>query len=222
MTDPAKTFDAYEIIGVMTPGAVLALLMALRWPEFRALLGQDAVSVGGLGLFVVASFVIGHMVQAVGNLVETLFWALPGLPSTWVRSPNQTLLTTSQRHQLEAKVTALEPEITDLADVKRKAWLGVTARLYGQVSAGGRAGRIDVCNRTYGLSRGLAAAFLIGALWSLYDNRSLSPQALVFFGLTVVALYRMLRSGRQYARALFLAYLDLPTLALRANDTPRA
>lgn len=211
MTDPAKTFDAYEIIGVMTPGAVLALLMALQWPEFRSLLGQDAVSIGGLGLLVVASFVIGHMVQAVGNVVEAAFWALPGMPSAWVRSPKQTLLTISQRRQLESKVMALEPEITELASVGRKAWLGVTARLYTQVSAGGRAGRIDVCNRTYGLSRGLAAAFLLGAIWSIYDDRSMSVQALLFVGLTIVALYRMFRSGRHYARALFLAFLDLPT-----------
>lgn len=209
MTD-AKTFDAYEVIGVITPGAVLGLLMALQWPDFRALLGQEELSIGGLGLLLVASFVIGHMVQAVGNLLESIVWALPGMPSTWVTRPKQQLLTASQRHQLETKVLEIEPHAADLTAFSRKAWLGVTARLYAKVNAAGRAARVDACNRTYGLSRGLAAAFFLAAVWAFYEDRTLSTEVLVFMGLLIIALYRMVRAGRYYARSLYLTFLDLP------------
>lgn len=62
--DSSKAFDAYEVIGVITPGAVVTLLLALQWPEFRALLGQEGLSIGGLGFFVIVAFVLGHLTQA--------------------------------------------------------------------------------------------------------------------------------------------------------------
>lgn len=74
--DASKSFDAYEVIGVITPGSVVALMLALQWPEFRTLLGQEGLSVGRLGVFVVAAFVLGHLVQGIGNILDNLFWAL--------------------------------------------------------------------------------------------------------------------------------------------------
>lgn len=70
MMDATKTFDAYEVIGVITPGAVVTLLMALQWPDFRTFLGQEGLSVGGLGIFVIMAFVLGHLTQALGNFID--------------------------------------------------------------------------------------------------------------------------------------------------------
>ncbi len=207
--DASKSFDAYEVIGVITPGSVVALMLALQWPEFRTLLGQEGLSVGGLGVFVVAAFELGHLVQGIGNILDNLFWALPGLPSAWVRSPRQRLLSPDQRMQLESKVAAMEPGLADLAAVSRTTWRGVTARIYSRVNVAGRSGRIDVCNRTYGLSRGLAAAFGLSALWLAYAAQGWTPQVGLAAALTLVAVYRMVRSGIHYARTLFVTFVDL-------------
>lgn len=207
--DPAKSFDAYEVIGVITPGAVVTLMMALHWPEFRDLLGLEGLSVGGLGIFVIAAFVTGHLVQALGNVIDIALWALPGMPTAWVRRPAQTLLSADQRIQLQEKVTAMEQGAAEIASLDRTAWRAITVRLYSRVQAAGRAGRIDGCNRTYGLSRGLTAAFLICGVWLTLDARGWTPEAGLAFGLALVALYRMIRSSIQYARALLVVAIDL-------------
>ena len=208
--DVAKSFDAYEVIGVITPGSVVTLLMALQWPEFRALLGQQGLSVGGLGVFVVTCFVVGHLVQAAGNLVDGLVWAARGLPTAWVRRPDQHLITPAQRDQLQARIAAMEPGVADIAALNRAAWRGVTARMYARVSAAGRTGRIDICNRTYGLSRGLAAAFLASGVWLTIDAGKPTSHAVLAWSLSAVALFRMVRAGVHYARSLLIAFIDLP------------
>ena len=45
----AKSFDTYEVVGVIAPGVVVTLLLALENPALRSLLGKDGLSVGGPG-----------------------------------------------------------------------------------------------------------------------------------------------------------------------------
>ncbi len=210
MMDATKTFDAYEVIGVITPGAVVTLLMALQWPDFRTFLGQEGLSVGGLGIFVIMAFVLGHLTQALGNFIDGVVWLLPGLPTTWVRSPKQSLISSNQREQLQAKITAMEPAITDISQVDRRCWLNISGRMYGRVHAAGRSGRIDACNRTYGLSRGLAAAFVGAAAWFAFEAGGISSEMGISIALAVLACARMWRSGVHYGRSLLVAYIDLP------------
>lgn len=208
-----KTFDAYEVIGVITPGAVIALLLSTEWPELRALMSTDGLSLGDLGLFLVVAFVMGHLLQALGNLVDGIVWALPGLPTAWVRSPRQTLVSGRQRDALGVRVAAMEGETPDIATIGRDEWRSITNRMYARVRTAGRSARIDGCNRTYGLSRGLAAAFLSAAGWYLFKEPGVSQHLTIACILTVVALYRMWRVSVHYARGLFLEFLDLPETA---------
>ena len=61
-------FDAYEYTGVILPGAVVVLTACLLFPEVKDLLGKDGVSLGGLGVFVVASFSVSHPPASRGNM----------------------------------------------------------------------------------------------------------------------------------------------------------
>jgi len=75
-------FDAYEIIGVITPGSILLFGLALVFPDLKALFFAEGFSLGDLGLFLVLSFVAGHLIQAVGNLIESIvWWPLGGMPT---------------------------------------------------------------------------------------------------------------------------------------------
>lgn len=208
--DSSKAFDPYEVIGVITPGAVVTLLLALKWPEFRALLGEEGLSVGGLGFFVIVAFVLGHLTQALGNVIDTAVWLLPGMPTAWVRSQKQSLVSPSQRDQLQAKVTSMEPDIIDISRTDRRCWRSISGRMYARLHAAGRSSRIDTFNRTYGLSRGLAAAFVAAAVWLAFDAASFTAEVGVATTLAVVAVVRMWRSALNYARSLFLAFIDLP------------
>jgi hypothetical protein len=207
--EATKGFDPYEIIGIIAPGTVIALLLAIELPLFRSLLGSEGLSIGDFGLFVLLAFVLGHLVQAVGNLIELALWGRSGLPTNLVRSDGQTLLSPAQCATLAARVTAMEGEAVDLATVARPAWRAITTRAYARVRAAGRAVRIDIANRTYGLCRGLVAALLLALLWCLYAHRD-QPGLNVALALTIAAAaWRMRRAGHHYARALFLEFIDL-------------
>jgi hypothetical protein len=45
----AKTFDPYEYVAVIAPGAVVALGLATEWPELRSLLADRGLTVGASG-----------------------------------------------------------------------------------------------------------------------------------------------------------------------------
>ncbi len=206
----AKSFDAYEIVGILAPGVVVTLLLALEYPALKTLLGKDGLSVGDLGLFLVLAFVLGHLLQALGNLIEVAVWLFGGLPTNWVRSPKQKLVTVAQRQALQAKVTAMEGDPAALETYKRAAWRAVTTRAYGFVCAAGRSIRIDNANRTYALSRGLTAAFTVSLAWYALMHRD-QWQTLAALGVMLLAsIWRMRRGGVHYARALILEFIDTP------------
>jgi hypothetical protein len=204
-----RSFDAYEVVGVVIPGVVVAIMLTTEWPSLRALLSDKGLSIGDFGLFVLVAFVLGHLVQAVGNLVEAVVWLPHGLPTNWVRRLRQNLVTPDQRRSLEAAVAAMEGSEQDISAMGRREWLAVTTRAYGRLSHAGRTGRIDAANRAYGLSRGLAAALLVCFAWygiaHTHDYLALSALAAALGA----AVWRMRRAGTQYARALVLDFIDL-------------
>ena len=93
--------------------------------------------------------------------------------------------------------------------MNRRQWLAVTTRAYGRLRDADRTRRVDAANRTYGLSRGLAAALLACLVWYVIvhtrDYAALSVLAVAFGA----AVWRMRRAGTHYARALILDFIDL-------------
>lgn len=208
--DLAKSFDAYEVIGIITPGVVVALVLVVEWPSFRSILGEKGLSVGDFGLFVLVAFVLGHLVQALGNMIEPAVWLFLGRPTDQVRSPKQTLITQAQRGAVIKAIGVMEKVSVDIAKVDQAYWQAVTTRVSGRLKAAGRSGTIDVANRTYSLSRGLVASLLGCLAWYLMFHRD-QPQVIV--GLVIAsaaAVYRMRRAGIHYARYLYIGFIDLP------------
>lgn len=57
------SFDAYEYVGVIIPGALPTLAASLLIPEVATLISSEGVELGTLGIFLIMSFVVGHAVQ---------------------------------------------------------------------------------------------------------------------------------------------------------------
>jgi hypothetical protein len=204
MTTP--TFDPYEYIAIITPGAVVAAGVALLWPEARVLLAVEGVSLGDLGLFLVAAFVAGHLVQGLGNLVEFALWApFGGLPSRWLRREGP-LVAPAQRIAFLARIGALAgveaPEALSGAGFD-----SLVRQAYARLAALGRTGRIDMFNRTYGLMRGLTAAFLLMAVWFLVARWPDPQYACVALGAAFIAALRAWRFARYYTREIVVELL---------------
>lgn len=207
--ETGKYFDPYEVIGLITPGTVAALLLTTEAPAFRALLGKDGLSVGDFGLFILVAFVLGHLVQAVGNVLEYLVWPFGNLPSFWVRATDQKLLTREQRAELERKIQAMEGTSEGIASFDADSWRAVTTRAFARIRGAGQSFRIDNSNRTYGLCRGLVAAFVIALGWYAYSNWADRERLGLIAIMLIAAIWRMRRAGVHYARGLWLEFIDL-------------
>src|SRR6266542_4066872 len=208
-----KSFDFYELAGVLTPGAVVLYVVSRICPETTPFIQGKDFTLGDLGLFIILAYVAGHLVQAFGNLIEKALWKpFGGIPTNWLLQKRQELLSHKQITALAEKVKDLTGIIVDkpIADLAAKAWFPITRQSYAAVSAAGRNQRIDTFNGNYGMFRGIASAFILCAVFNIVMEW---PQGWrVSLGLVIagsLALIRMHRFGTHYARELFVQFLQL-------------
>lgn len=201
-------FDAYEYVGVIAPGSVAIFAAALLFPDIRQLTAGPDLSVGGLGLFVIMSYVAGHLLQAIGNLVEKItWWPFGGMPTQWVLKHHDKLLAPQQHEKLFKLVAKLYPDFDRSSKSAKTAWVALTREIYARVRKADQSRRIDAFNRTYGLMRGIASGFLMAtAMVTFRDPGNLGVIGLLLMG-TVLSIYRMCHFGILYGRELLVTFL---------------
>lgn len=199
----------YEQLGIVIPGSVFMFGLVMYFPDLKALTAKDGVSVGELGLFVLLAYAAGHLIAAVGNALETVFWkACGGMPSDWVVKDPPGLLSQQQIDKLREKVgTRLNITFESLKGLDRKVWWPISRQIYADVAKSGKPDRIDTFNGNYGLNRGLSSACLTLAVVAAVHMHWLVVLGLVVAG--VVYGYRAYRFGTHYARELYLQFLAL-------------
>ena len=205
-----KTFDFYEFTGILVPGSITIVAILLLFPQSRTTFFPPDLSVGDLGLFVVLAYAAGHITQAVGNGVEWLLWRIMGgMPTDWIRTRTHPLLAEEQIQALPAKFASglnIHIATIDATHLSAGAWYSLTRQIYAEVAAQSRNGRVDTFNGNYGLNRGIASALLIGLIPFLFVHGFV----LLILMSTGIALYRTYRFGIQYARELYIQFLQLP------------
>lgn len=209
-----RQFDFYEFTGILVPGAAALAGVLMLVPGFMPMSAVKDFSIGGFGLLVVLAYVAGHLVQAVGNLAEWLWWkAWGGMPTDWVRKKPTSLLAEAQAAMLP-KVIAEQLKLADvdIRTTSREQWYSITRQISAAVDAAGRGSRAQTLNGNYGLNRGLAAALLVVLVVALTAK---PVDWAVLGGLSVaigLALARMHRFGKHQARELFVQFLQLPAI----------
>jgi ABC-type multidrug transport system fused ATPase/permease subunit len=214
-----QSFDTYEYTAVIIPGATLLVGLLIAFQDaFPSAFNKD-LTLGAFGMFLVAAYVVGQVLRAIGDLAEKRLWDMRGgQPTEWVLNDNDVhkLLDASQRAQLTQAVRELLASPTlNLSDYaeKKEEWQAVTRRIYAKVSGLGRSARIDAFNRTFGMMNGITIAFLVLAVIFLIEAAlSGKPWFLLFAVLAVafaaVTLNRFFQFGKYYGRELFVQFLD--------------
>jgi len=207
-----RQFDFYEFTGILVPGAAALAGVLILVPSVMPISAVKDFSVGGFGLFVVLAYVAGHLVQAVGNLLEWAWWkACGGLPTDWARTAPTRLLANTQASMLSKAIAEqLKLSGVDIRAATSPEWYSITRQINAAVEASGRASRIQTLNGNYGLNRGLAASLLVLLVVAVVIQ---SMHWVVDGGLIVaigLALARMHRFGKHHARELFVQFLQLP------------
>jgi len=207
-----RQFDFYEFTGILVPGAAALAGVLMLVPGLMPMSAVKDFSIGGFGLLVVLAYVAGHLVQAIGNLVEWLWWkAWGGMPTDWVRTAPTNLLAEAQISTLpKAIAEQLKLADVDVRKTSSEQWYSVTRQIGAAVDAAGRGSRVQTLNGNYGLNRGLAAALVVVLVVALTAKPA---DWIVLGGLSVaigLALARMHRFGKHQARELFVQFLQLP------------
>lgn len=207
-----KQFDFYEFTGILLPGVIVMAALVLLFPGWDLPTLVKDISAGGLGVFIVLAYAAGHLVQAVGNLIEAAWWKCwGGMPTDWLRTKPARLLATQQLSMLKERLCK-QPGLADFdtASTTANDWYAITRQIYAAVAGAGRAGRVDTFNGNYGLNRGLVAGLLVSlALLTMQALIDWHLVACVLIG-AGLALCRMHRFARHYARELFIQFLQLP------------
>jgi len=207
-----KNFDQYEYVAVIIPGATLLFGLSIEWPKYLHMASESKeLSVGELGLFLVAAFIAGQLLQSLGDALEWLLWApFGGLPTNWVIKTNNKLITDAQRTQLQTRVrTLIAQNGFDIGTVDPGEWYSITRQIYAKVNAAKLADRVDAFNRTYGLMRGFVIALVILAIvFFTVDARLWLGLGAV--ALAILSLIRFYLFGRAYGRELFVQFLGSP------------
>jgi hypothetical protein len=210
-----KELSFYEQVGILLPGAVLLFGLVLLAPELRtAVSAEGVVTVGGLGLFLILAYALGHLVAAVGNILEGVLWRLVGgMPASWVRDPKRARLLTADQHQaLLTKVRKrADAEVTTIRGLSPAQWRGLFSGIYRDVLVHESSGRLEVMLGNYGLNRGLASASLVLLATTLV--RQPPEWRLYAAGLALAVAgygFRMVRFALYWAREVYAAYLALP------------
>lgn len=193
----------YDFVGVIVPGTVLLVGTDFLFniEELEPLLIPE--SFGSLGTHLVLAYLIGHLLQAIGNAFERIYWKLwHGMPTDWpVTRPELTRF--SQAIDVICQLTGQEKPTGNI-DARLKEWRRLVAQARSTIYANGRAARIQVFNGIYGMFRGVLASLIIGALlgWrSTEINMFTLYTALILLG--ILTGLRMHRFALHYATELF-------------------
>jgi hypothetical protein len=203
----------YEFTGIIAPGALTIFGFSGIYPTIGVLVADDKLSFGEFGLLLILAYVVGHLVQTLGKIVEPAYWFfLRGIPTDWARSGAHRLLAPQQASALPSKVRdILKIDCADsLETLDRKNWFSITRQIYAATKKAGETERVDIFNGNYGLMRGVAASlFLIAVATTIEFPATMSIGWLPLLLGLALALLRMHRFAVHYARELFVQFLSV-------------
>ena len=198
-------FALYEYVGVVAPGAVFIVTMELLHPFLPFELSADT-SLGSFGVLVIVAFVVGHLLQAVGRLVEMVLWKLcGGMPSTWPFTGRHPLLAENQTQILRTKVSSLHPNLSQNWQLSERESFMIGRQIYAILETEKRTNRVDMFNRTYGLLRGTSAAFLLNGVFAVVLFK---PDIVaILCAAALLSIQQMHHYGVSYGRELMVQYV---------------
>jgi len=209
-----RQIDFYEFAGVVAPGVIVLLAASLIWPEYLGSIQKLDLSLGGFGFALLISYVAGHLLQAIGNGLEKIWWKINGgRPSDWPRTKKGDLLSEIQLAELQKRIRTVFDfnDFTLGPELPAKSWHPIFRQIYAAVRSAGRDDRAHTFNGNYGLFRGITAASLVASIGVLLVRGwGAWPNSLVFLIAASLALFRMHRFAVHYARETLVQFLNLP------------
>jgi hypothetical protein len=211
-------FDFYQFIGIIAPGSLLLVMAAAMFDETQATALLAPENFGSLAIHLILAYIVGQLLQVVGNIIETTYWwAWGGLPTMWP-------ITRPQRRDFPKAVEVVcgaagqgRPKGNSKDAVKD--WKRLLAQVRTSIYVSKRASRLEVFNAKYGLMRGVLAAVFVAAIVMAFRYRP--PEAYYVYGslllIAVLAAWRMHRFSLNYALEFFANAAELARIGGKEN-----
>ncbi|MFI5200956.1 MAG: hypothetical protein ACHQNE_01035 [Candidatus Kapaibacterium sp.] len=199
-----KEFSFYEFAGILVPSVTFLYLLSLI---IEHVYGKQFVDFSKLGesiVFLTVAYGFGHLLQAVGNMFEKLFWWIfGGMPSKWLIVPSRfagKLFDDAQTSAILTKVHA-QFDVSPGKDYGRDVynWLSLKDKITEK--------RIDLFNANYGMFRGLTVSFYLLTFATAF--LVCWKFALIPLCLGLLANTRMFRFGKLYAQEIYRTFQNI-------------
>lgn len=205
-----RTPEYYEFAGLLAPGSLVLVGLLMVYPGLKEILMSEHLSFGGFGIFLIFAFILGHVMQAIGNLLELGWWRLQGgMPTNWVLIENsEKILSNEQKVLLEKALRKkLKINVRNIESVTFGTWGKITRQIFIHINKDKEPKRVIVFNGSYGLSRGLVVGFAFITIYAAVYGAGIST-VLLTASCALLALYRMNRFAIHYAQELFSTFLE--------------
>lgn len=198
-----RTFDFYEFVGVLVPGAVALIITQVLFGS--VLSGQTLPqNLGSLGVYIILAYFIGHLIQGLARGVEVIYWYLwKGMPTDWPVTRPAWKGGTGAISGVSKMTGKQLPEEGD-EKMRLLAWQAMVRQARSTIYAIGRATRVQIFNSNYGMFRALLTLLLLAAVAARWATE-VKPAVAMWTLLVLAALAerRMHRFGTHYATELF-------------------
>lgn len=199
-----KEFSFYEFVGIIVPSVILLFFVEHILETKYAITLFDFSKIGESVVFIVVTYGLGHMIQALGYfLLEKPLWlCFNGKPTHWLMiKPTfwfQKLFSDSEKGKILEKIYDKFGKI-DNKDYGSNVYIALFHKKLTD--------RIDIFNGNYSLFRGLSITFIISTILSCiyYKNYVF----LIFLVLTILAIMRMVHFSKLYAKELFRTFMSI-------------
>jgi hypothetical protein len=213
-------FDTFEFAGLIAPGSVIVLAIALLQPHLLQA-GDSAVLIA---IAIIAAYVIGHLVAAIANAAEPLFRLLRVRDLGSLSNEEWTsrgCIADDQWTRFEQLVDAKLHRQWPLGGPGSTQRKTVVKQMYLAILGNDRPERVTTFDGLYNLSRGLFVAFIICVLLALVARQYTT--AWLCTTAAGLSLYRMRKFKKTYSRELIQQFLLLDdSIAAPSPSAPQA
>jgi len=196
-----REFSFYEFVGILVPSAILLYAAQLIFEHVHQKQIVDFSKFGETVIFIILCYGVGHILQSLGNIFESIVWFVyGGMPTKWLTNKNRF-----------GKLLFKNPLNQRISEkVKQKFGDGIEdyGRLvYNLIFQKQKTARIDIFNGNYSLFRGLAISFLlITIICGYFFNLKTTLISAIPFILSVM---RMIRFAKYYATETYRTFYNL-------------
>jgi hypothetical protein len=152
-------FGTYEFLANVVPGGLFLFFLMLLFPNIRTVFGRARMDVGGLGLFLIVSFVLGQSIQSLSFfIIEKPMVALNLARRIQYDSLKSDYIIKIQ--QQAAKEFNLPPPEQWKADYD-KNWHTLIRRIHSKINQQNLSDRLEIYSRQFAVSMTLAGVFAL-------------------------------------------------------------